>query len=80
MKTGTIDDATVRIQVLLGEAGVSVKELSQIGAGTILELESMAGEPVNILAAGRIIARGEVVIIDEHFGVRVSSVMEDGHE
>jgi len=74
MKTGNVDDARVRVQVVLGEASLSVKELSCLTKGSIIELESIAGEPVEFLAAGETVARGEVVVIDENFGIRITQL------
>lgn len=75
MKTGTIEDAMVRVQVVLGERSLSVRDLSTIAKGSIIELESIAGEPVDLMAAGERVARGEVVIIDEAFGIRVTELV-----
>jgi len=76
MRTGTLDQARVRVQVVLGEATLTVKELAMVGRGTIVELESLAGEPVEFVAAGEVIAKGEVVIIDENFGIRITEMDE----
>lgn len=65
----------VPIQVLLGETAVTVTELAALGEGTILELDRLAGEPVSVLASGHEVARGEVVVIDEAFGVRITRVL-----
>ncbi len=78
MKMGTMDDAMVRVQVVLGERSLSVRDLSTIAKGTIIELESIAGEPVDLVAAGEVVAKGEVVIIDENFGIRVTSLADRG--
>jgi len=78
MKTGTVEDAMVRTQVVLGEKSLSVRDLSTIAKGTIIELESIAGEPVEFLAAGELIAKGEVVIIDENFGIRITELAGRG--
>ncbi|HUW71448.1 MAG TPA: FliM/FliN family flagellar motor switch protein [bacterium] len=75
MRTGTIEDAMVRMQVVLGERSLSVRDLSTIAKGSIIELESIAGEPVDLVAAGEVVARGEVVIIDEAFGIRVTELV-----
>ncbi len=77
-KTGTLDEAMVRVQVVLGERSLSVRQLASIGEGTIVGLESMAGQPVDLLAAGETIARGEVVVIDENFGIRVTELAGRG--
>lgn len=74
MITGGIDDARLRVQVVLGEASLTVKELSSLAKGSIVGLESIAGEPVDFVAAGRAIAKGEVVIIDENFGIRITEL------
>lgn len=74
MRTGSVDDAMVRLQVILGERSVSVRDLSAIGKGSIIELESLAGEPVELVASGERIARGEVVVIDENFGIRITEL------
>ncbi len=78
MKTGTIEDAMVRVQVVLGERSLSVRDLSTIARGTIIQLESIAGEPVDLVAAGEVVARGEVVVIDEAFGIRVTELAGRG--
>jgi len=79
MRTGTIEDAMVRVQVVLGERSLSVRDLSTIAKGTIIELESIAGEPVDLVAAGQVVARGEVVVIDEAFGIRVTELAGPGN-
>lgn len=75
MKTGTIDEVGVRVQVILGETMLTVGRLATIETGSIIQLESMAGEPVDLVAAGEVIAKGEVVVIDENFGLRVTEVL-----
>lgn len=78
MKTGSIEDARVRVQVILGETELTVRELSTLTKGSIIELDSLAGEPVEFVAAGECIAKGEVVIIDENFGIRLTGLVESG--
>lgn len=75
MRTGTIEDAMVRVQVVLGERSLSVRDLSTIAKGSIIELESITGEPVDLVAAGEVVAKGEVVVIDESFGIRVTELV-----
>ena len=74
MKSGSIEDAMVRVQVVLGARSLSVRDLSIVAKGTIIELDSIAGEPVDLVAAGEVVAKGEVVIIDENFGIRVTEL------
>ena len=78
MNNGSLLKMKVPVQVVLGEAEFSVEELAGIGEGTIIELNSLAGEPVELRATGKTIAEGEVVVIDEHFGIRITSITSDG--
>jgi flagellar motor switch protein FliN/FliY len=75
MKLGKLENVKVPLQVVLGETEVSVKRLSKIAEGAIIELDSLAGEPVDLFAAGEKIAEGEVVVIEENFGIRVTRVI-----
>jgi flagellar motor switch protein FliN/FliY len=76
MKIGKVENIMIPLQVILGETEVSVKNLAGIGEGSIIELKSMAGEPVNLVAAGQLIAKGEVVVIEENFGIRVTKLIK----
>lgn len=75
MKLGRINDVRVPVQVILGENSLSLEELSSLREGSILELQKIAGEPVELIAAGEKIALGEVVIIDENFGLRITQLL-----
>jgi flagellar motor switch protein FliN/FliY len=76
MKRGSIGDVKVPLQVVLGETALSVEEIARMGEGTIIELDNLAGEPVDLMASGTPIAKGEVVVIDESFGIRITRLME----
>jgi len=76
MKLGYVRDVKVELSVELGRTTRNLSDLATIGEGTILELDSICGEPVTLLAAGKPIAWGEVVVIDESFGIRVTEVLE----
>ena len=67
--------AKVRVSVELGAAAMSVKDVFDMGEGTIFELDKLAGEPLDVIANGVPIARGEVVVIDENFGVRITEII-----
>ncbi len=67
-------DVQLQLSVELGRTSIPVKEILQLGPGSIVELDKLAGEPVDILVNGKLIARGEVVVVDENFGVRVTEV------
>ncbi|HET6451044.1 MAG TPA: FliM/FliN family flagellar motor switch protein [Spirochaetia bacterium] len=78
MKLGYVRDVMVPLQVVLGGTRQTLHQLAEIGEGTIIELDRLAGEPVDLVAAGEVIARGEVVVIDESFGIRVTQLLEKG--
>ena len=73
-----IADIPVRVTVELGKARKSVSEILALNAGAVIELDKMAGEPVDILVNGKLIAHGEVVVIDENFGVRITDIVAGG--
>lgn len=68
-------DIPLQITVELGRTKRSVKEILELSSGSIIELDKLAGEPVDILVNNRLIATGEVVVIDENFGVRVTDIL-----
>lgn len=68
-------DVHLQISVELGRATMSIRDVLNLGAGSVVELDKMAGEPVDIMANDRLIARGEVVVVDENFGVRVTDIV-----
>ena len=72
---GLIMDVQMEMTVELGRTKKSIKEILGMGEGTIIELEKLAGEPVDILVNHKQIAKGEVVVIDENFGVRVTEIL-----
>ncbi len=69
-------DVNMTLTVELGRTRRSVKEVLSYGEGSIVELEKLSGEAVDILVNGRLIARGEVVVIDETYGVRVTELLD----
>lgn len=68
-------DIPLQVTVELGRTKRSVKEILEMSSGSIIELDKLAGEPVDILVNNRHIARGEVVVIDENFGVRITDIL-----
>jgi flagellar motor switch protein FliN/FliY len=78
MKLGRIQEVKVPAQVVLGTAELSLGELSSLGEGSIITLKQLAGEPVDLVVAGEIVAKGEVVVIDENFGFRLTQFIETG--
>jgi flagellar motor switch protein FliN/FliY len=74
-KIDMIADIPVRVTVELGKTRKNISEVLAMTAGSVIELDKMAGEPVDVLVNGKLIARGEVVVIDENFGVRVTEIL-----
>ncbi len=68
-------DIPVQLSVVLGRARKTIGEILALEAGSIVELDRLAGEPVDVLANGRLILKGEVVVIDESFGIRVTELV-----
>jgi len=68
-------DVPMEVTVELGRTRRLIKEILTMTPGTVVELDRQAGEPVDILVNGRLLARGEVVVIDENFGVRISEIV-----
>ncbi len=68
-------DIPLDVSVEIGRTKMQIKELLQLGQGSIVELEKLAGEPVEVLINGRLIARGEVVVVNEKFGVRLTDIV-----
>jgi len=68
-------DIPLKVTVELGRTKRTIKDILDLSAGSIIELDKLAGEPVDILVNQKLIARGEVVVIDENFGVRVTDIV-----
>src|SRR3954451_10159192 len=69
-----LTDVTVEVSVEIGRTRMTLGDALALGPGSVVGLHRMAGEPVDLLVNGRVIARGEVVVIDEEFGLRVTDV------
>jgi flagellar motor switch protein FliN/FliY len=73
-----LHDVPVELTVEIGRTRMTIGETLGLGPGSIITLDRLAGEPVDLLVNGKPIARGEVVVIDEEFGLRVTEVVADG--
>lgn len=71
-----IMDVPLEVTVELGRTSKVIKDILELGAGSIIELDKLAGDPVDILVNGKPIAKGEVVVIDESFGVRIIDIAQ----
>lgn len=70
-------DVPLEVTVELGRTSKSIKEILDFAPGTIIELSRLAGEPIDVLVNGKYVARGEVVVIEEAFGIRVTEIIKD---
>ncbi|NLF25100.1 MAG: flagellar motor switch protein FliN [Deltaproteobacteria bacterium] len=77
-KSQTLDfllDVTLQVTVEVGRARMTIQDLLQLGQGSVMELEKLAGEPLDIYVNGKPVARGEAVIVNEKFGVRLTDII-----
>lgn len=68
-------DIPLKVTVELGRTQVVIKDLLQLGQGSVLELDKLAGEPLEILVNGKLVAKGEVVVVNEKFGIRLTDII-----
>ncbi|MBL4938015.1 flagellar motor switch phosphatase FliY [Clostridium sp. YIM B02515] len=70
-------DVPLEVSVVLGRTKKSIKDILNLGTGSLIELDKLAEEPVEILVNGKIVAYGEVIVVDENFGVRLTSIVSN---
>jgi flagellar motor switch protein FliN/FliY len=75
-----LHDVEMEVSAELGRTRMSVRELLSLNPGAIVELDRAAGSPADLLVNGRLIARGEVVVVDENFGIRITEIVSPGTE
>jgi flagellar motor switch protein FliN len=68
-------DIPVRITVELGRTKISIRNLLQLAHGSVVELDGLAGEPMDVLVNGTLIAQGEVVVVNDKFGIRLTDII-----
>ena len=68
-------DIPVNMTVELGRTRISIRSLLQLAHGSVVELEGLAGEPMNVLVNGTLIAQGEVVVVNDKFGIRLTDII-----
>lgn len=71
-------DVDLEMAAILGETNITLKKVLDITKGTIIELDNKTIEPIKLLANGREVARGEVVIIEDNFGLRITDISKNG--
>ncbi len=72
-----IMDVPLEVSVVLGRTRLNIREILNLGTGSLIELDKLAEEPVEILVNGKKVAYGEVVVVDENFGVRITSIVSN---
>ncbi len=71
----TILDINVRLSVEIGQTKISIRKLLQLNQGSVVELDRLAGEPLDIKVNGTLVAKGEVVVIHDKFGIRLTDII-----
>ena len=69
-------DVPLQVTVELGKTRRSIKEILEFSPGTVIELDKIAGEPVDVLVNGKYVAKGEVVVLEESFAVRITEIIK----
>ncbi|HYF01235.1 MAG TPA: flagellar motor switch protein FliN [Planctomycetota bacterium] len=72
-----LQDVRVNLRVELGSARMQVQDILRLGAGSVVPLESLAGDPVNLYVNDRLVARGEILVVNDNFAVRVLELVSE---
>lgn len=77
--SGTIEDllgdVKLKVKVILGQATMSVEDILRLNAGSVIELDKLAGDPLDILVNDRLVAKGEVLVLNENFCIRITDII-----
>ena len=71
------ENIPVKVTVELGETTISLKDIHELSEGAIIELDRHAGEPLDLLVNGQLVAQGEVVAVDSNYGLRIKSIVKN---
>lgn len=71
-------DLTLQVSIELGRTSMTIQEVLRLGRGSVIQLDRLAGEPIDIYVGDRRFAEGEVVVLGEHFGIRVTRIVNPG--
>jgi len=74
-KLDLLKDVSLLITVELGRTKLTIQDILQFGQGTVIELEKLAGEALDVYVNGKLIARGEAVVVNEKFGIRITDIV-----
>jgi flagellar motor switch protein FliN len=72
---GIVLDIPVHLSVELGRTKMAIKQILQLRAGSVVELDNLAAEPVNVMVNGYLVAQGEIVVVNNRFGIRMTHVV-----
>ena len=76
LKIDLLFDLSLQVSIELGRTKMLIKDILELQRGSIIELDKLASEPVDILVNGKKVAEGEVVVIEKHFGIRITSLID----
>ncbi|MEQ1789140.1 MAG: flagellar motor switch protein FliN [Rickettsiales bacterium] len=75
----TVYDIPVQVTVVLGRTSMQVNQLLKLGRGAVIELDQKVGEPIDIFVNNRLVARGEVVVVEDRIGVTMTEIIKTDH-
>ena len=75
---GLLMDVELELSAILGSTDMSIKKILELTKGSIIELENKTSEPIDLLVNGKLIGKGEVVIIEDNFGLRITDTIDEG--
>ena len=73
-----LNDVNVELRIVIGETSMLIKDILQLNPGSIVELDKYANEPVDVYINNKLYARGEVVSVNDNYGVRINEIIEKG--
>ncbi len=71
----TLGDIPIEVSVELGRTHMSLKDILELKEGSLVELDRMAGEPLDLKVGGQLVAHGEVIAVDDHYGIKVTNLL-----
>ncbi len=77
IKMDMLMDLNLQVSIELGRTKMLIKDILELNRGAVIELEKLASEPVDILVNGKKVAEGEVVVIEKHFGIRITNLIDN---
>ena len=72
-----LHDVSLTLSVEIGRTRMSIQDLLKLGSGSVLELQKLTGEPLDVYANGKLVARGEAVVVNDNFGIRITEVVDN---